>query len=70
MIDRIKQLGLTNKAVANAVGVDERSIYRWLSYQREPKLNFLQVAALCNTLNWSIQELAAAYYPTEGEDGG
>ncbi|PZV07479.1 MAG: hypothetical protein DCF21_21685 [Leptolyngbya sp.] len=61
VIDRIRELGLTNKAVANAVGVGERSIYRWLSYDREPRLTMVQFAELCTVLQWSAQELAEAY---------
>lgn len=62
VINRIKELNLTNKEVATAAGVAERSIYRWLSRQQEPKLNLRQVAGLCTKLKWSVQELAEAYY--------
>lgn len=65
VINRIKELSLTNKEVATAAGVAERSIYRWLSYQQEPKLNLRQVAGLCTKLQWSVQELAEAYYSSE-----
>ena len=63
VIERIKELGLTNKAVADAVGVGERSVYRWWSYEREPKLTFSQVAKLCLLLDWTAQQLAEAYHP-------
>jgi DNA-binding phage protein len=63
VIERIRELGLTNKEVALAAGVDERSVYRWLSYEREPRLRFDQVACVCSLLKWSVQELAEAYYP-------
>ncbi|MBD2107411.1 helix-turn-helix transcriptional regulator [Nodosilinea sp. FACHB-13] len=70
VIERIRELGLTNKAVADAVGVGERSVYRWFSYEREPRLNFHQVAALCTVLNWSVQQLAEAYHPPEANEKG
>lgn len=64
VIARIKELGLTNKAVADAVGVGERSVYRWWSYEREPRLTLEQFAALCTVLKWTAQELANAYNST------
>lgn len=67
VIERIRELGLTNRDVAKAAGVDERSVYRWLSYEREPKLTFSQVAGLCALLKWSVQELAEAYNSTVSE---
>jgi DNA-binding XRE family transcriptional regulator len=63
VIERLKELGLTNKAIADAVGVGERSVYRWWSYEREPKLTFAQVAVLCSLLNWTAQQLAESYHP-------
>ena len=65
VIERIRELNLTNREVADAAGVGERAIYRWFSYEREPKLTFIQVAGLCTKLDWTIQELASAYYPPE-----
>ena len=68
VIERIRELDLTNKEVADSVPIDERSLYRWLSRQREPKVTFLQAANLCSKLNWTIQELADAFYSSEGEN--
>lgn len=65
VIERIKELGLTKKAVAEAAGVGERSVYRWFNYDREPRLSFEQVAALCTLLRWTVQQLAEAYHPPE-----
>ena len=67
VIDRIRELDLTNKEVADSVPIDERSLYRWLSRQREPKVTFLQAANLCSKLNWTIQELADAFYSSDSE---
>lgn len=63
VIERIKELGLTNREVADAVGVAERSVYRWLSGENEPQLSFVQVANFCSLLRWTIQDLAEAFYP-------
>lgn len=65
VIERIKELGLTNKAVADAVGVKERAIYRWFNYERVPRLTFAQTAKLCQLLKWSVEDLAEAYEPPE-----
>lgn len=62
VIQRLKDLGLTRREVADAVGVSERAVYHWLSYEREPRLNFMQLAKMCDLLGWTPQELADAYY--------
>jgi len=68
LLNRLDELNIARKAVADTVGVTERTVYRWLSYQMEPKLTFVQVAKLCDLLHWSIQDLATAYYPAD--EGG
>ena len=65
LLNRLDELDITRKALADEVGVTERSVYRWLGYEKEPKLTFVQVAKLCSLLQWSVQELASAYYPPE-----
>lgn len=65
VIERIKELNLTNRAVAEAADVGERAVYRWFNYEREPRLTFRQTARLCTLLNWTVQELAEAYEPAE-----
>lgn len=64
VIERIRELGLTNKQVADAVGVAERSVYRWLSGENEPQLTFVQMANFCSLLQWTVRELAEAFYPS------
>lgn len=63
LLNRLDELDITRKAFAETAGVSERSVYDWLSYRKEPKLTFLQVAAVCNLLRWTVQDLAEAYYP-------
>lgn len=65
LINRLDELDITRKSLADEVGVTERSVYRWLSYQKEPKLTFIQVAKLCSLLGWTAQQLAEAYYPPD-----
>ena len=68
LLNRLDELDIARKAVAEAAGVTERTVYRWLSYQMEPKLTFVQVAKLCSLLDWTAQELADSYYPSDREN--
>jgi DNA-binding Xre family transcriptional regulator len=63
VINRLEELQLTRKNLADAAGVSERAVYHWLTYNREPRLTFEQVANICDLLKWTAQELAAAYAP-------
>lgn len=65
LIQRLKELDVTNKTFAEVAGVSERAVYHWFSYNKEPELTPLQVARMCDLLKWSAQELADAYYPDE-----
>ena len=67
LLERLDELDIARKAMAEAAGVTERTVYRWLSYQMEPRLTLIQVANLCDLLKWSAKELAEAYYPAGGE---
>lgn len=67
LLQRLDELDITRKALADVAGVSERSVYDWLRYRKEPKLTFLQVANLCRLLKWTAQELADSYYPSGGE---
>lgn len=61
VINRLEELQLTRKNLADAAGVSERAVYHWLTYAREPRLTFGQVAKICDLLQWSARELADAY---------
>jgi transcriptional regulator with XRE-family HTH domain len=63
VIHRLRELGLTYKDFADAAGVSERAVAYWFSYEREPKMTFAQVASVCDLLQWTAQQLAAAYEP-------
>lgn len=58
---RIDDLGITRPGLALALGVGLRTVYRWLSYDAELRLSPSQYVTICDLLQWSGQELAAAY---------
>jgi hypothetical protein len=59
--DRIAELKLSRRILALALGVGERSVYRWLAYTTELRLNPDQYADLCTLLKWGPGQLATAY---------
>ena len=61
LLNRLEELEITRKALADTAGVSERSVYDWLRYKKEPKLTFLQVAKVCVMLRGRIEELASGY---------
>lgn len=65
LLNRLDELDITRKSLAEAVGVSERTVYHWLGYEKEPRLTLSQVARLCDLLMWSAQELAESYYPPD-----
>jgi DNA-binding XRE family transcriptional regulator len=65
LLNRLDELGITRKSLADAVGVTERSVYRWLNYEKEPRLTLVQAAKMCDLLMWTAQELAESYYPDQ-----
>lgn len=52
-----EQLGLTQKDVADALGVDPRTVLNWENGHHEPRLTIRQTKALCNLLGKSIHEI-------------
>ncbi len=67
LLERLEEKGITRKTLADVAGVTERAVYRWLSYEVEPKLTLTQVASLCELLEWGPRELADAYYSDVSE---
>jgi len=70
LLNRLEELEITRKVLAETAGVSERSVYDWLRYRKEPRLTFLQMAKVCDLLRWSAQQLADAYYPANESEGG
>jgi DNA-binding XRE family transcriptional regulator len=52
-----KRLGLTQKQVADAVGVTDQSVSNWEAGRFEPRLTISQMQALCRVLQCSLDEL-------------
>jgi transcriptional regulator with XRE-family HTH domain len=52
-----KRQGLTQKQVADAVGVTDQSVSNWEAGRFEPRLTISQMQALCRVLQCSLDEL-------------
>ncbi|HAZ45337.1 MAG TPA: XRE family transcriptional regulator [Cyanobacteria bacterium UBA11369] len=52
-----KRLGLTQKQVADAVGVTDQTVSNWEVGRFEPRLTISQMQALCRVLQCSLDEL-------------
>jgi DNA-binding XRE family transcriptional regulator len=52
-----EQLGLTQKQVADALGVDPRTVLNWENGHHEPRLTIRQVKSLCQLLGKAIDEI-------------
>ena len=53
-----KRLGLTQKQVADAVGVTDQTVSNWEAGRHIPKLYPIQTKALCDLLDLTLDELA------------
>lgn len=54
------RLGLTQRQVADAVGVTVQTISNWETGESKPRLSPEQTLALCEVLQCSLKELVAA----------
>ncbi|HAX76988.1 MAG TPA: XRE family transcriptional regulator [Cyanobacteria bacterium UBA11372] len=52
-----KRLRLTQKQVADAVGVTDQTVSNWEAGRFEPRLTISQIQALCRVLQCSLDEL-------------
>lgn len=68
-VNRRKRLKLTQRQVAEAVGITSRSVQRWELGEALPQLNVLQTWRLCQVLQCSIEDLARDFYPNEFLNG-
>lgn len=55
-----KQLNLTQREVATAVGVTDQTVSNWEQGIYRPKLSPTQTLALCKVLKCSLEDLAVA----------
>jgi DNA-binding XRE family transcriptional regulator len=56
-----KRLGLTQKQVADAVGVTDQTVSNWAAGRFEPRLTISQMQAVCRVLQCSLDELPTSY---------
>lgn len=59
--DRLNQLKVSRRVMAEALSVGERAVYKWLAYDVELRLSVAQFVALCDLLQWNGADLAEAY---------
>lgn len=52
-----KKAGVTQKQLAQVLGVSDQTIRNWEKGREEPRLFLWQVKALCDTLNCSLDDL-------------
>jgi transcriptional regulator with XRE-family HTH domain len=58
--ERRESLGLTRLQIAKACDVVESTVINWETDRHVPKLYPTKMKALCDTLNFTLEELAAA----------
>ena len=68
-VNRRKRLNLTQRQIAEAVGITSRSVQRWELGEALPQLNVLQTWKLCQVLQCSIEDLARDFYPDSFSKG-
>lgn len=56
-----KALGLTQREVANALGITDQAVSNWERGVYEPRLTLRQTAALCGLYGKTVQELAEIF---------
>jgi hypothetical protein len=59
--NRLAELGLTRAAVATLLGVNLRTVFKWLAYETELRLSPSELLLLCSLLQWRPEQLATAY---------
>ena len=65
LVKRRKELGLTQRQVAETVGVTVQTVSNWETGINLPKLTIPQVVKLCEVLNADIYELKEIFYENE-----
>ncbi len=54
---RRKALRLTQREVANAIGMTDQTISNWERKGTEPRMTVTQIKKLCYILQWTFEEL-------------
>jgi DNA-binding XRE family transcriptional regulator len=62
-VKRRKAVGMTQRQLAEAIGVTSRTVQSWELGEYIPTLNPLQTLTLCRLLNCSVEDLARDFHP-------
>lgn len=62
-VNRRKALKLTQRQVADAIGVTSRTVQSWELGEYIPSLTPLQTLKLCQLLDCSVEDLAKDFFP-------
>lgn len=62
-VEKRKQLNLTQKQVADALGITSRTVQSWELGETVPRLTLDKTLRLCQVLNCTLEELVACFYP-------
>jgi DNA-binding XRE family transcriptional regulator len=63
------RVGLTQKALADRIGVDWRTISAWETGRRDPELRIWQFKALCDALQIDYKDLPDSFAPQRLPNG-
>ena len=67
LVTRLSELGFTQESFANQVGVTLRTVQRWVAGTQVPSLSPFKTRLICETLNWSLDDLVAAFPESEDD---
>lgn len=65
-----KELNLTQKKVADELGISEQTVRNWENGKTNPQLTVPQMKRLCMLLQRSIEEVPDYFGPIENADHG
>lgn len=66
--DLRESLGLTQKQIADAVGVTDQTVSNWERGVHVPRLTLRQTVKLCHITNRSVEDLANLFEPEKNSD--
>ena len=68
-VERRKALGITQKDLADALGLNPRAISDWENGRHTPKLTPKQMHTLCSKLQCTLLDLVEMFEPSAGTEG-
>lgn len=60
-----EKVGLTQEALADALGVTDHTVRNWEKGRAEPRLTISQTKILCRVLQCSLEDLPDSFYPVK-----